>query len=142
MGRVPIWRSGHWTGQGLSGAPEIKSLNATFLNNQDEITIFYTVTEKKDFSRTRVVLNESGTLVRSTWLENRWVRYRISLRETCDKYMECGPNGYCDPYNADHFECVCLPGFEPKSTRDWNFKDGSLGCVRKQRVTTCKSGEG
>ena len=41
------------------------------------------------------------------------------------------------------FECMCLPGYEPKSPRDWHLRDGSEGCVRKNSgLSMCKNGEG
>ncbi|KAF2317357.1 hypothetical protein GH714_020697 [Hevea brasiliensis] len=43
------------------------------------------------------------------------------------------------------FECDCLPGYEPKSPRDWHIlKDASGGCVRKRLESTslCGHGEG
>ena len=38
---------------------------------------------------------------------------------------------------------MCLPGYEPKSPRDWHLRDGSEGCVRKNSgLSMCKNGEG
>ncbi|KAK2978983.1 hypothetical protein RJ640_017547 [Escallonia rubra] len=63
--------------------------------------------------------------------------------DPCDQFGRCGAFGNCDPYTrAGEFECTCLPGFEPKSARDWHLRDGSNGCVRKRVGRTCGNGEG
>nr|POE95774.1 g-type lectin s-receptor-like serine/threonine-protein kinase [Quercus suber] len=90
----------------------------------------------------RLVLDELGILERSMWHKSKWIGFWSAPKESCDKYLECGPNSYCDPYNADKFECICLPRFEPKSTHDWYLRDGSGGCVRNGGVSMCRSGEG
>nr|POF06021.1 g-type lectin s-receptor-like serine/threonine-protein kinase [Quercus suber] len=145
MGWVLLWHTGPWSGQGLSGVPEMKYnfiFNVSFVNNQDEITIMYSITDPQVFSRTRLVLDELGILERSMWHKSKWIGFWSAPKESCDKYLECGPNSYCDPYNADKFECICLPRFEPKSTHDWYLRDGSGGCVRNGGVSMCRSGEG
>ncbi|KAB1199622.1 G-type lectin S-receptor-like serine/threonine-protein kinase RKS1 [Morella rubra] len=106
----------------------------------DEITVTYSVSDPNII--TRLVLDESGVIRRSTWHGSTWLEFRSDPKEYCDYYRQCGPNSYCDPNNPDMFECTCFPGFEPKSTRDWYLRDGSGGCVRKKGVSTCRSGEG
>nr|POF00744.1 g-type lectin s-receptor-like serine/threonine-protein kinase [Quercus suber] len=147
-GQTLLWRAGSWSGQGLTRAPEMKSklyncpLNVSFVNNQDGITIMYSIIEPEVYSKIIFVLGESGTFGRYTWVDGKWVRFWFNPKESCDIYLKCGPNSYCDPYNGDEFECMCLPGFKPKSPLDWRFGDGSSGCVRNQGVSICKSGEG
>ncbi|KAM4102018.1 hypothetical protein ACB094_05G191100 [Castanea mollissima] len=147
-GQTPLWRAGSWSGKGLTGAPEMKSklytshLNVSFTNNQDEITMMYSIVEPNVYSKTRFVLGESGTLRKYTWEDGKWVAFWFDSKESCDIYLKCDPNSYCDPYNGDEFDCTCLPGFEPKSPLDWRIRDGSSGCVRIRGVSTCKSGEG
>ncbi|XP_059437859.1 G-type lectin S-receptor-like serine/threonine-protein kinase RKS1 isoform X2 [Corylus avellana] len=140
---TPSWRGGPWTGQRFSGIPEMNHnpvINISYVNNQDELTSVYSVTDPRVLSR--LVLNESGIVDRSTWLKARWYVFWYAPKESCDMYEECGPNSYCDPYNPDKFQCTCLPGFEPNSTRDWYLRDGSGGCVRRRGVSACRSGEG
>ena len=147
-GQTPLWRARSWIGKGLTGAPEMKSklytshLNVSFTNNQDEITMMYSIAEPDVYSKTRFVLGESGTLRKYTWEDSKWVAFWFDSKESCDIYLKCGPNSYCDPYNGDEFDCTCLLGFEPKSSLDWRIRDGSSGCVRIRVVSTCKSGEG
>ena len=144
---VPLWRIGPWTGQVLSGVLKWtpRFFNFTFIfifvNYQDEITLMYNIIDHKALPKTRFVLHELGTLQFFIWSESRWVGIPFTF-EHCDKYLFCGPNGYCDPYNVNKFVCMCLPGFEPKSPHDWYLRDGSHGCVRKQGVSTCNNGEG
>ncbi|KAF5475560.1 hypothetical protein F2P56_007356 [Juglans regia] len=142
-GGAPLWRGGSWTGQRWSGVPEMTRnyiFNGSYVDNQDEITIEYGVTVPNVF--TRVMVEEPGVVKRSAWHETGWVGFWSAPKEKCDNYQECGPNSYCDPNNVEKFECTCLPGFEPKSARDWFLRDGSGGCVRNQGVFTCNSGEG
>ena len=143
MGQTPTWRAGPWNGLRLSGVPEMTQnfiFNISFVNNHDEIFIMYGIINPGIFSR--MVVNESGAVERYTWRNDRWFQFWHAPKEPCDNYLHCGPNSYCDPSNADKFECTCLPGFEPKSSQDWYLRDGSGGCVRKQGVSTCNSGEG
>jgi hypothetical protein len=111
----------------------------SFVDNQDEVTGMYGVTDPKVF--TREVLDESEALEWFTWNDYKWVAF-WSVPKECDMYGECGPNSYCDPYDPDKFRCTCFSGFEPKSTRDWYWRDGSGRCVRRQGASTCRSGEG
>ena len=47
------------------------------------------------------------------------------------------------PDKLNRFECTCLPGFEPKSPRNWYLREGYEGCVRKQSgMSMCGNGEG
>ncbi|WCJ42941.1 G-type lectin S-receptor-like serine/threonine-protein kinase At1g11410 [Euphorbia peplus] len=144
-GPVRIWRGGPWTGLRWSGVPEMTRsfiFNTSFVNNKDEVSILYGVTNASIF--TRMMVNESGVVQRATWnsRDHRWIGFWSAPKEPCDNYGECGPNSNCDPFDSDNFICKCLPGFEPKSPRDWYLRDGSDGCVRKAGVFTCRSGEG
>ncbi|KAL4628638.1 hypothetical protein ACB092_05G254500 [Castanea dentata] len=142
MGQTPLWRAGSWTGLRWSGVPKMTPnyiFNGSYVSNQEEITISYGLIDHKVFSK---MVDESGTMQLSIWHERRWNKYWFAPQETCDKYLGCGPNSYCDPYNGDTFECTCLPGLEPKSPRDWYLRDASGGCVSKQGMSTCNNGEG
>ncbi|THF96086.1 hypothetical protein TEA_023694 [Camellia sinensis var. sinensis] len=65
-------------------------------------------------------------------------------KEPCDFYGRCGPYGNCDPNNVEKFDCTCLPGYEPRSARDWYLEDGSAGCQRKRggTISMCNNGKG
>ncbi|KAL6271615.1 hypothetical protein ACE6H2_028526 [Prunus campanulata] len=140
-GQAPLWRAGSWTGERWSGVPRMTNnfiFNVSFVNNQDELSIMDSITNESIFSR--MVLEESGALVRSTWHDQpqQWIKYFSVPSELCDEYGKCGANSNCDP----SFECMCLPGYEPKSPHDWNLRDGSGGCVRKNGVSICGNGDG
>ncbi|KAF2303582.1 hypothetical protein GH714_019654 [Hevea brasiliensis] len=144
-GSVRWWRGGPWTGERWSGVPEMTRnyiFNVSFVNNKDEVSIAYGLTNPSIVSR--MMVNESGNVQRATWnqRDHRWIGFWSAPKEQCDNYGECGANSNCDPYDSDSFICKCLPGFEPKSPRDWYLRDGSGGCIRKAGVSTCQSGEG
>ncbi|KAM3683595.1 hypothetical protein ACB094_12G158800 [Castanea mollissima] len=138
MGRTILWRAGSWTGIRWSGIPKMISndYNISFVNNQEETTIMYrTFPNSTDPNGSiRMVVDESGMVHRSLWQETTWDEYWSAPQELCDKYLNCGPNSYCDPHNLVTFECKCFPGFKPKSSHD---------CVReKQGMSMCNNGEG
>ncbi|WCJ42940.1 G-type lectin S-receptor-like serine/threonine-protein kinase At1g11410 [Euphorbia peplus] len=140
-----LWRGGPWTGSRWSGVPEMTRsfiFNTSFTVNQDEVSLQYDVMNSSIFSI--MLVNESGFVERATWNDNdrKWVGFWTAPTEQCDNYGECGANGNCDGYVSNDFRCKCLPGFEPKSPRDWYLRDGSGGCVRTTGVSTCRSGEG
>ncbi|BFG43137.1 hypothetical protein CerSpe_294110 [Prunus speciosa] len=144
-GQAPLWRAGSWIGERLSGVPNMPYnfiFNISFVNNQDELYIVDGITNESIFSR--MVLEESGVLVRSIWHDQRqqWIKYLSAPEGLCDEYGKCGANGNCDPSNVGKFECTCLPGYEPKSPPDWYLRDASGGCVRKNGVPICGNGDG
>ncbi|XP_054778332.1 G-type lectin S-receptor-like serine/threonine-protein kinase RKS1 [Prosopis cineraria] len=113
---APFWRGGSWTGQRLSGIPEMTTnfiFNISFVDNGSEVSFTYSVMDPSIYIRT--VVNHTGHVTRSIWQakENKWLQIWFTPREDCDKYRWCGSNCNCDPYNTYTFECVCLPGFEP-----------------------------
>ncbi|XVE89087.1 hypothetical protein DITRI_Ditri19aG0122100 [Diplodiscus trichospermus] len=143
-GSSPRWRAGLWTGQTLSGVPEMARnvLNFSFVYTDEEVSITNGVTVASII--TRMITTETGTEERLTWNNevHRWIGTWSAPKEQCDFYLHCGPNSYCNPYNSVNFECTCFPGFEPKSPRGWFLRDGAKGCVRKRSVSTCQNGEG
>ncbi|XP_014508974.1 G-type lectin S-receptor-like serine/threonine-protein kinase At1g11410 [Vigna radiata var. radiata] len=144
-GDAPLWRVGSWTGQRWSGVPEMTPnfiFTVSYVDDEKEVSIMYGVKDPTVLSR--MVLEETGHVTRLTWQgrERRWFSIWDAPKEECDNFRRCGSNANCDPYHADKFECECLPGFEPRSEREWFLRDGSGGCMRKSNVSTCGSGEG
>ncbi|KAF2317378.1 hypothetical protein GH714_020996 [Hevea brasiliensis] len=96
----------------------------------------------------RVILDYSGLVKKLIWQEKdgKWNEFWLVPKSPCDPYGHCGTYGICDPdFFSRRFECDCLPGYEPKSPRDWHIlKDTSGGCVRKRLESTslCRHGEG
>ncbi|KAK9092213.1 hypothetical protein Syun_027124 [Stephania yunnanensis] len=136
-----IWRTGVWNNQqGWSGIPTLESenvLNYSFVNSPDEVSFSYTVYNTSIFSR--FYLDDLGKIQRSVWRESgrRWDRFWEAPGDRCDNFGECGAFASCNP--NDPWICSCLPGFEPKSPKDWNNLDRSQGCLRKR---VCDNGDG
>ncbi|XP_054778336.1 G-type lectin S-receptor-like serine/threonine-protein kinase At1g11410 [Prosopis cineraria] len=142
---APFWRGGSWTGQGLSGVPEmIPNFNfqVRFIDNASEVVVMTQLMEPSMFLR--MVLDNMGHETWTIWQPNgqKWLQIWYGPKEDCDYYRRCGSNSKCDPYNEDKFECVCLPGFEPVNPQEWNMRNGSSGCVRKKNMSMCQSGDG
>ncbi|XP_021820454.1 G-type lectin S-receptor-like serine/threonine-protein kinase At1g11410 isoform X4 [Prunus avium] len=139
---APRWRAGApgaWSGERWSG---VAKMNVTFVNNQDELSVVFTITDESIFSR--MVLDELGIVERSTWHNqvHQWVKFWSAPEEQCDVYGKCGANSNCDPSSADKFECTCLPGFEPKLLHESYLLDGLHGCVSTEGASLCRNGEG
>ncbi|KAK9092190.1 hypothetical protein Syun_027101 [Stephania yunnanensis] len=139
-----IWRTGPWNGQTWNGVPVMTTdfiYHFSFLNSPDETSFSYgfNITSSVVFSR--IFIDNMGVFHKSTQVEDgyRWNDFYSSPGDTCDYYSKCGAFGSCKSNNAQH--CSCLPGFEPKSPRNWYFKDGSHGCVRKRELS-CGKGDG
>ncbi|KAK4254005.1 hypothetical protein QN277_009441 [Acacia crassicarpa] len=142
----PIYRVGSWTGQRWGGIPEMIPnyfiFNVSFIDDTSEVC--YTFTLKDPSALSRLVLDNTGHLSRTTWQpdDRRWQELIHVPRQNCDHYRRCGSNSYCEEYyGADEFQCVCLPGFEPRNPQMRSGLGGG-GCVRKKNVSTCQSGEG
>ncbi|KAK4597885.1 hypothetical protein RGQ29_015416 [Quercus rubra] len=122
MGPTLLWHAGSWTSLRWSGVPKMTSnyFNISFVNNQDEVTIMYGTSSKLASPKV-------------------FTKMVFAPQELCDKYLNCGPNSYCDLYKGVNFECMCFPRFEPKLSRDWYFRDRSNGCkVCEQKcLRTC-----
>ncbi|XP_057995031.1 G-type lectin S-receptor-like serine/threonine-protein kinase RKS1 [Hevea brasiliensis] len=121
-------------------------LNYSFINSEDEIFTSYSVVDTSVI--VRIVLDYSGMMRHQIWREKdgKWKEYWSGPKYQCDTYAHCGAYGKCNPdrFNV-RFECDCLPGYEPKSSKDWNIlKDASGGCVRKrlESSSVCDNGEG
>ncbi|KAL6126479.1 hypothetical protein ACLB2K_074528 [Fragaria x ananassa] len=112
----------------------------SYVNNENEVSIMYNEADEV----TGAVVEESGVVRRSTWTDDQWTTLRFTPWERCDNYGSCGPNSNCMSYNFNNdLDCICLPGFEPKSPTDWNKRVWSGGCVRNKNGTSlCGNGEG
>lgn len=140
------WRTGPWNGVRWSGVPEMTNrfiFNASYVDDRDELSVWYGIRDLSIFSR--MVVAESGSVERFTWHESerRWIGFWSVPKDTCDNFGLCGAYSFCDP-NRDpgQFECKCLPGYVPRSPKDWYLRDGSGGCVRERANSMCGNGEG
>uniref|UniRef100_A0A1J3GZP2 non-specific serine/threonine protein kinase n=1 Tax=Noccaea caerulescens TaxID=107243 RepID=A0A1J3GZP2_NOCCA len=137
-GLIPLWRGGSWTGKRWSGVPEMARshiFNSSFVNNQDEVSFSFGVTDVSVISR---FVNKRGFIKRFTWIarDKRWNEFGSIPEDECDNYAHCGLNSHCDPTSSETFECTCLPGFEPKIPRDWFLRDTSGGCTKKNSAAS------
>ncbi|KAF2317371.1 hypothetical protein GH714_020847 [Hevea brasiliensis] len=134
-----IWRGFPWP---LKSCTDIS--NVSFVNNQNETYMTYSVSDASVILR--VMLDYSGLVKNLIWHEKdgKWNEFWSVPKSPCDPYGRCGTYGICDPhFFSRRFECDCLPGYEPKSPREWNIlKDASGGCVRKRLGSTSSCGHG
>ena len=118
-------------------------LNFSLVNNQTETTISWIDLPSRAFSR--FVVTESGSIEFFLMREGdkRWYYGGSVPLDLCDYYSKCGIFGKCKLQNDTKFECICLPGFQSKSSSEWSLRNTSGGCVRKHGPESiCKSGDG
>ncbi|KAK9089552.1 hypothetical protein Scep_028634 [Stephania cephalantha] len=136
-----IWRSGPWNGLEWNGLPTKgrSIINYSLVKDPDEIYFVYNITDTSVL--TMIILDYQGFIQIPTWVEGaqRWNTIRTIPGDQCEYYGKCGEFGSCNSNNEAI--CSCLPGFEPKSPRDWYLTDGSKGCVRKRELL-CGKGDG
>nr|POF15053.1 g-type lectin s-receptor-like serine/threonine-protein kinase rks1 [Quercus suber] len=146
-GSTLYWRSDPWPWPTSSAAAATtsSSFQYYFVNNKDEVSYAYFTDDTYIISR--LVLHNSGLLQHLMWNDGdlQWKEFWSAPKYRCDNYRHCGAYGKCGPESAsfNRFECTCLPGYEPKSPKNWYHRDGSEGCVRKQLgLSMCGNGEG
>ncbi|WJX30433.1 hypothetical protein P8452_18972 [Trifolium repens] len=138
-GSIEIHRSGPWNGVGFSGAP-VEVITSTVvvtksINNSDEVYYTYSLVNTSVVSIT--YLNQTVDLRRRiAWSpeEDTWKVYESVPTDYCDEYNHCGSYGNC-VHNESLSTCLCLNGFEPKSSQNWNTFNSTQGCVRKGEDT-------
>ncbi|KAF3959049.1 hypothetical protein CMV_016096 [Castanea mollissima] len=146
-GSTLYWRSDPWPWKTSSAAAASVSsvFYNDFVNNKDEVSYAYFLDDPSIISR--LVVDNSGLLQNLMWNDDdlQWKESWSARKYRCDNYGHCGPNSKCvidSEDNSNKFECTCLPGYEPKSPKDWYLRDGSGGCVRKQPgFSMCGNGE-
>ncbi|XP_059436899.1 G-type lectin S-receptor-like serine/threonine-protein kinase RKS1 [Corylus avellana] len=145
-GSTPLWRTGPWPWPSSAAETTSYDFKINFVYNQDEISYSY-LFDDPSVLITRLVVDSSGLFRQLMWIDgyHQWKELWSAPRYQCDKYGHCGKNSICSAVDdfSDRFECSCLPGCEPKSSRDWHLRNGSEGCVRKQLgLSMCRNGEG
>ncbi|KAF9666882.1 hypothetical protein SADUNF_Sadunf16G0274900 [Salix dunnii] len=130
-GNTTVFRGGPWTGTKFTSnprpIPNQISTNEFVLNSQQvyfEYRIQSTVSSK-------LTLSPLGLSQSFTWNDRAqdWVIVDNGQFDQCENYAFCGPNTRCEITKTPI--CVCLDGFTPKSSLDWNFSDWSGGCNRR-----------
>ncbi|CAN0924192.1 G-type lectin S-receptor-like serine/threonine-protein kinase RKS1 [Linum grandiflorum] len=139
QGTTPRWRSLPWP-----WTSDHRSLNASFVN--DELGIWYSFAPYDASILLMLQIHNSGIVKAVMWDEagGIWTEvYATSHEKKCDIYGHCGPYGKCDPSSTFLSECMCLPGYEPKSQSEVLIGDANGGCVRKRSESSfCGKGEG
>ncbi|KAF3954883.1 hypothetical protein CMV_019828 [Castanea mollissima] len=145
-GSTLYWRSAPWPWATSSSSATVSSgFNYDSINNEDEVSYAYSIDDPSIISR--LVVGNSGLLQKLMWNDGdlQWKEFWSAPKYRCDNYRHCGAYGKCGPESTsfNRFECTCLPGYEPKSPKNWYHRDGSEGCVRKQLgLSMCGNGEG
>ncbi|XP_075656661.1 G-type lectin S-receptor-like serine/threonine-protein kinase RKS1 [Castanea sativa] len=146
-GSTLYWRSAPWPWPTSSSSATVSwGFNYDSVNNEDEVSYAYSIDDPSIISR--LVVGNSGLLQKLMWNDGdlQWKEFWSVPKYRCDNYRHCGAYGKCGPEsdnNVYKFECTCLPGYEPKSRKNWDLRDGSGGCVRKQLgLSMCGNGEG
>ncbi|CAL1352753.1 unnamed protein product [Linum trigynum] len=127
-----LYRGGPWNGLSWTGTPALKQNPVCyylFVISPKEVSYSYELRNSSVVSR--LVIQPSGILQRFTWIEQTqsWRLFYATPIDQCDTYGFCGAYSRCN-INAPPL-CACLPGFVPKSFKDWSLLDFSDGCVRK-----------
>ncbi|KAG5525251.1 hypothetical protein RHGRI_031804 [Rhododendron griersonianum] len=142
-GSTRVWRIPSWIKPGRNDKAETTEssiLNATYVNNRDQVYAFYTPINASTLLTTFV--DELGSLKMLTWV-GKWVEFYSVPGDLCAAYGRCGSYGYCDLNNRPDFECTCLPGYEPSSAEEWYLRDALGGCIKERKaLSMCGNGEG
>ncbi|KAJ6416479.1 hypothetical protein OIU84_002357 [Salix udensis] len=87
---------------------------------------------------TNFVLSSEGKFGQVIWddrNEGSWDYQWATARDECDVYGKCGSFASCDANSSPI--CSCLKGFEPKNSDEWNSRNWTNGCVRRN-ATLCE----
>ncbi|XP_071723564.1 G-type lectin S-receptor-like serine/threonine-protein kinase At4g27290 [Rutidosis leptorrhynchoides] len=133
-----IWRSGPWNGYIFTGFPEVLSklsFDFQYVSNDEEVYLIANPVKNSTISK--IVLLPQGTPTLFTWTGS-WTENVGSQMDACDFYGTCGTYGLCKNDNSPL--CSCLNGFKPMNDRQWEFGNGTSGCVRKTRLDCVSDG--
>ncbi|KAK6932441.1 PAN/Apple domain [Dillenia turbinata] len=141
-GSTKVFRTAPWPWIWVVGDDNSGMYNATFDNNKDEISEWFTMEDPSIVMH--FVVDESGSLKRLAWDDQsrQWNKFWSFPMDPCQRYGYCGAYASCTPGSRNAFLCTCLTGYEPKSPRDWYLRNWSDGCVRKRNLSMCGNGEG
>ncbi|PHT43252.1 hypothetical protein CQW23_17277 [Capsicum baccatum] len=101
----------------------------SIVSQNDEVYLTYG--HIKGWITLRVFVDPAGHLQVLSWTQyaNKW-KFIFQVPQTlCDIYAQCGPFGSCGGLTSEL--CMCLTGFKPKFSTDWDNGKWTDGCVRK-----------
>ncbi|CAK8541406.1 unnamed protein product [Lathyrus sativus] len=139
-GTRPYWRSGPWNNQIFIGIEDMGTLYLNGFHFEKDRTggtvdLYF---RADDFGLLIYALNPQGHMHENSWSveEEKWIDTWTNHRSDCDVYGFCGPFGICNSKGSPI--CSCLEGFEPRNKQEWNKKNWTNGCVRKE-LLKCES---
>ncbi|XP_065877257.1 G-type lectin S-receptor-like serine/threonine-protein kinase RKS1 isoform X2 [Euphorbia lathyris] len=138
-GSKVLWRAPLWPNRNFSNVYSYISV----VDQEEAYTVYYI---NDDAIVTRQTVDHTGIFKWLIWSEGdgHWKEFWSVPKYPCDQYAHCGAYAKCSASNSDAFECSCLPGYEPRSPREWYLRDASGGCIRKREKSSsiCRHGEG
>ncbi|KAK2434614.1 G-type lectin S-receptor serine/threonine-protein kinase [Trifolium repens] len=129
--RIGPWNglqfSGLWNGKQnpIYDFKYVANNDLNYVSNKDEM--FYSFTLKNRSAIVTIEINHD-MFVTYVWIDTTWKIFQDTPTDLCDIYGLCGPYANCSIIHSPI--CQCLPGFIPKSTRQWANNNWSQGCVR------------
>ncbi|CAN4117433.1 unnamed protein product [Withania somnifera] len=124
------WRSGYWDGLLLKGVPNSKEVHLDSFMIYEEGDRWYFTVAYTSFNM-RLQMSWNGNVVQYRWDKDKgqWNPLQNLPSGGCDMYNFCGNFAKCDFSSSP--VCLCLEGFVPKDSEQWNAKNWTGGCVRK-----------
>jgi len=135
------WTSGVWNGEQFRFVSQKAEPYFHYLSYVSNWSGGYYSYYLKDSSIiTRAVMDFTGQLKRSAWLEDKWVVFFVQpAMVACEVPDYCGANGLCNKNTVP--PCSCLLGFEPNAKDQWDLGSRAGGCKRES-LLKCGDGDG
>ena len=134
----PFWRIGPWNSRSSIEKPEMNSIyHDGFCLAEHEDGTYYFSCSYVSNSLFHYAMTTEGDIVARYWdyEKDDWGILWNALKSECDVYGMCGAFGSCNSQSSPI--CSCLPGFEPKNTKEWNRGNWTSGCVRRTPSSQC-----
>ncbi|XVF77724.1 hypothetical protein PTKIN_Ptkin14bG0070100 [Pterospermum kingtungense] len=144
-GTAILYRAGSWNGEYFTGTPQLKQVESTNLvkyefelNKSNEV--YYRSESIRRSMLSRLVVSQSGLLERfaSTKQSSIWTEIYAAPLDECDYYAVCGVYATCNIANSLP-SCACLDGFVANSSKDWDNRKWSGGCIRSTTLDCVNS---
>ncbi|KAM3701541.1 hypothetical protein ACB098_05G180100 [Castanea mollissima] len=134
----PFWRIGPWNSRSSIEKPKMNSIyHDRFCLTEDEDGTYYFSCSYVSNSLFHYVMTTEGDIAARYWdyEKDDWGILWNAMKSECDVYGMCGAFGSCNSQSLPI--CSCLPGFEPKNTKEWNRGNWTSGCVRRTPLSQC-----
>ncbi|XP_057428743.1 G-type lectin S-receptor-like serine/threonine-protein kinase At1g11330 isoform X2 [Lotus japonicus] len=133
-GTRPYWRTGPWNGRVFVGVPLMSTgyLYGWNVGYEGNETVYVTYTFADQFAFATMTFTPQGK-VKVVRYQDKKEQWTLMLEiSDCDVYGKCGAFGSCNGQSSPM--CSCLRGYEPKVPEEWNRKNWTSGCVRKEEL--------